>query len=61
MQRHRLPGSLLSLAATVMPLVAQAPVAPRELGQVQFGRDLDVALRGKPDQPLFLLFQEVPG
>jgi hypothetical protein len=37
--------------------------APRELGAVEWGRDLDAALaRGQAEgKPLFVLFQEVPG
>lgn len=36
---------------------------PPELGQVQWGRDLDAAKKISADtkRPVFLLFQEVPG
>ena len=49
----------LSVLAT--PLVAQGAETPKELGAVRFARDLDAVLARKPEKPLFLLFQEVPG
>ena len=53
--------SCLLLTTLLTPLVAQEPVAPKELGRVVFSRDLDARLRHKPDKPLFVLFQEIPG
>lgn len=55
----------LSTAAGLLTLAsarAQTP-APfiKELGTVDFARDLDAVLAKKPSKPLFLLFQEIPG
>ena len=41
------------------PLPAQAGV--KELGTVEFARDLDAVLKRKPARPIFLQFQEIPG
>ncbi len=56
--------ALLGMAIAAQVWMAQAePAAPRELGRVSWGRDLDGALaRAAADgRPVFLLFQEVPG
>ncbi len=59
------PSLLFSatLGATLLLTGAGGGGAPRELGEVRWGRDLDAALeRGARDgRPLFVLFQEVPG
>ena len=48
----------VAIAALAAPLFGQAP---KELGAVDFARDLDAVLAKKPDKPVFLQFQEVPG
>lgn len=50
-------------AAALLFALADAPQQPPELGRVRFARDLDAALAtAKRDaQPVFLLFQEIPG
>jgi hypothetical protein len=54
--------ALVSVASclTAQDVVSENP-APKELGAVAFGRDLDAVLRRKPAKPVFLLFQEIPG
>lgn len=55
---------ILILAVVLMlPYGVAANENPIEIGSVIWGRDLDKALRlsGQTGQPVFLLFQEVPG
>ncbi len=58
--RRRIP--LLALAALASLLVAVTQ-EPRELGEVEWGRDLDAALAEAKTsgKPLWVLFQEIPG
>lgn len=55
--------SCLVPAALVVPLSGSlvAQVAPKELGAVEFARDLDAVLAKGPRKPVFLQFQEIPG
>jgi hypothetical protein len=60
MHAPRLSRGIAILACTGV-LTAQDNQPPRELGTVRFSRDLDATLAAKPDKPVFLCFQEVPG
>lgn len=60
----RFLSPLLVLAALAFVLVARpSDGSPIEIGKVEWGRDLDVALATSKEtgKPVFLLFQEVPG
>jgi len=50
-------------ALLILPHAVAAGDTPIETGAVDWGRDLDKALRlsGETGRPVFLLFQEVPG
>jgi len=50
---------VVSAGLLATPLLAQAAV--KELGTVEFARDLDAVLKRKPAKPIFLQFQEIPG
>ena len=52
-------GLLLALLAPCVG--AQSTRKVRELGDVDFARDLDAVLAARPEKPIFLQFQEVPG
>lgn len=55
----------MHLATALLSItLLQAPAeSPAELGRVNWGRDLDAALKSsrRDERPLLLLFQEVPG
>ena len=50
------------LATTLLaPSGLPAQAGAKELGAVEFARDLDAVLKRKPAKPIFLQFQEIPG
>ena len=51
----------LSAGLLAAPVCAQSPAPVKELGAVEFARDLDAVLKQKPVKPIFLQFQEIPG
>ena len=54
-------GLLAAPAGAQSPLPIKKLDPVRELGVVQFARDLDAVLQRKPVKPIFLQFQEIPG
>ncbi len=54
------PSLVFASLLSVSDIAAQDP-APKELGAVDFARDLDAVLQTRPAKPVFLLFQEIPG
>jgi len=54
---------LILAVVLLLPYGLAANEKPIEIGSVNWGRDLDKALRlsGETGRPVFLLFQEVPG
>ena len=51
----------LATGLLAAPACAQLPAFVKELGAVEFARDLDAVLKHKPVKPIFLQFQEIPG
>lgn len=52
---------LLSLSCMTPQQPLPATKNPPELGAVAWRRDLDAVLQQRPQRPVFLLFQEIPG
>ena len=61
--KMRLPIAIMIFAIVFTAFIGEAIENPIEVGDVQWGRDLEAALRNSANsgKPVLVLFQEVPG